>query len=129
MRRTVGILWAFVGLLCLVWTVVIPVRMANMSYDWKPRPGNEFGGLAYLLGMVLDLLIGVACLRMARRALAVGRQVPRDDAYKSLALGLTFLIPFFVGEIWPMMATCGAGLILAGALAVGFTSSHKNGGD
>jgi hypothetical protein len=130
MRRTGGILWAFVGFVCLVWAVVIPVRMANFSYDWRGHAGNEFGdGLVYLLGMILDLFIGVACLRMGRRALTVGAQVPRGDAYKSLALGLTFLIPFFVGEIWPMTTTCGAGLVVAGALAIGFTSSHKNGGD
>ncbi len=130
MRRTAGILWAFVGLLCLVWTVVIPVRMGNFSYDWRGHAGNEFGdGFVYLLGMILDLFIGVACLRMGRRALTVVGRVPRDDAYKSLALGLAFLIPLFVGQIWPMMTTCGAGLVVAGALAIGFTSSRKNGGD
>ena len=78
----------------------------------------------YAIGMLIDLAVGAGAFGMARRALKSGAIVRRDDAYKSIAIGLFYLLPFFVGAVFPASTIIGAGLVLAGSLAVSFTGSQ-----
>src|SRR5580704_1867373 len=122
-RRLTGVIWVVVGLFCLVWAGVISMRLANRQIPGS-HPGNEMGDAPfYAIGVLIDLVVGAGACGRARRALKSGATVRRDDAYKSIAIGLFYLLPFFVGAVFPASTIIGAGLVLAGSLAVSFTGS------
>src|ERR1700722_5680011 len=124
--RLAGALWILVAATCLVWSIGI-VMLFRSGAIRGSHAGDEFGSesLGYVLLLLINLVGATACLVVGRRALvARGSRLRRDDAYRSIAVGLFYLLPSFVGVFYAAPIICGGGLVLAGLIVASFTPSR-----